>query len=175
VVLEASGELLFADGVFVVWVYRFYEAVVELPLRKARAVDPSEDAFNESIEEGRRQSALAARRQCYDVVTNALRSLKGQSTADVGNPKVAFSASGPGARLLLDEAARESYIRQIVQLGVRWPDNAFHECLYQTMIELGLTQELLDLGGPDLVTFLQNAGNYQTTKVRVTVDPTRRV
>lgn len=138
---------------------------MELPLRKARAVDPSEDAFNESIEEGRRQAASAARRQCYDVVTNALRSLKGQLSTDVGNAKVAFSASGPGARLLLDEAARESYIRQIVQLGVRWPDNAFHECLYQTMIELGLMQELLDMGGPDLVTFLQTAGNYQTTKV----------
>lgn len=147
--------------------YRFYEAVVELPLKKARTVDPSEDAFNGSIEEGRRQSALAARRQCYDVVTNALRSLKGQATAEIGKTKVSFSGSAPGARLLLDEAARESYIRQIVQLGVRWPDNAFHECLYQTMIELGLTQELLDLGGPDLVTFLQNAGNYQTAKVRV--------
>lgn len=143
---------------------RFYEAVVELPLRKARAVDPSEDAFNGSIEEGRRQAALAARRQCYDVVTNALRSLKGQSTTDSGNTKISFSASAPAARLLLDEAARESYIRQIVQLSVRWPDNAFHECLYQTMIELGLTQELLELGGPDLVTFLQNAGNYETTK-----------
>lgn len=138
---------------------------MELPLRKARAVDPSEDAFNGSIEEGRRQAALAARRQCYDVVTNALRSLKGQSTTDSGNTKISFSASAPAARLLLDEAARESYIRQIVQLSVRWPDNAFHECLYQTMIELGLTQELLELGGPDLVTFLQNAGNYETTKV----------
>ena len=140
---------------------------MELPLRKARAVDPSEDAFNGSIEEGRRQAALAARRQCYDVVTNALRSLKGQGTAEGGNTKVAFSGCAPGARLLLDEAARESYIRQIVQLGVRWPDNAFHECLYQTMIELGLTQELLDLAGPDLVTFLQSAGNYQSTKVAI--------
>lgn len=140
---------------------------MELPLRKARAVDPSEDAFNGSIEEGRRQAALAARRQCYDVVTNALRSLKGQATGEMGSTKVSFSGSAPGARLLLDEAARESYIRQIVQLSVRWPDNAFHECLYQTMIELGLTQELLDLGGPDLVTFLQSAGNYQTTKVRI--------
>lgn len=164
-VVDPGGKAGFADGVWDVWRCRFYEAVVELPLRKARAVDPSEDAFNESIDEGRRQSALVARRQCYDVVTNALRSLKGQSSAEIGSTKVLFSASGPGARLLLDEAARESYIRQIVQLGVRWPDNAFHECLYETMIELGLTQELLDLGGPDLVTFLQNAGNYQTTKV----------
>lgn len=157
--------LLYAHNISTIY-FRFYEAVVELPLRKARALDPSEDAFNESVEEGRRQAALAARRQCYDVVTNALRSLKGQSTSENGNSKISFSAPVPGARLLLDEAARESYIRQIVQLSVRWPDTAFHECLYQTMIELGLTQELLELGGPDLVPFLQSAGNYQTTKVQ---------
>lgn len=166
-VSEANEELCPGDGLFVLCWCRFYEAVVELPLRKARAVDPSEDAFSGSIEEGRRQAALAARRQCYDVVTNALRSLKGQATGEMGSTKMSFSGSAPGARLLLDEAARESYIRQIVQLSVRWPDNAFHECLYQTMIELGLTHELLDLGGPDLVTFLQSAGNYHTTKVRV--------
>lgn len=154
--------LLYAHNILLIYCFRFYEAVVELPLRKARALDPSEDAFNESVEEGRRQAALAARRQCYDVVTNALRSLKGQSTSENGNSKIPFSAPVPGARLLLDEAARESYIRQIVQLSVRWPDTAFHECLYQTMIELGLTQELLELGGPDLVPFLQSAGNYQT-------------
>lgn len=139
---------------------------MELPLRKARALDPSEDAFNEGVEEGRQKEALAARRQCYDVVMNALRSLKGQSPSESGNAKIPFSVSPvPGARLLLDEAARESYIRQIVQLSVRWPDSAFHECLYQTMIELGLSQELLELGGPDLVPFLQSAGNYQLTKV----------
>jgi len=141
--------------------------VVELPLRKARAVDPAEDAFNKSVGEGQQMAALAVRRQCYDVVINALHSLKGQSVTENGHgSKVSFSTpSIPGARLLLDEAARGSYIHQIVQLSVRWPDTAFHEYLYQTMMELGLSQELLELGGPDLVPFLQRAGNYQTTKV----------
>lgn len=32
VVLELSGKLLFVDGVFVVFCYRFYEVVVELLL-----------------------------------------------------------------------------------------------------------------------------------------------
>ena len=40
---------------------RFYEAVVELPLQKARALDPVEDAINEGIDLNRRQAALALR------------------------------------------------------------------------------------------------------------------
>jgi membrane-associated protease RseP (regulator of RpoE activity) len=34
------------------------------------------------------------------------------------------------------------------------------------MIELGLTKELLELGGPNLVPFLQSANNYETTQVQ---------
>lgn len=137
--------------------------MVELPLRKARALDPAEDAFNESVEESRRQAALSARQQCYDVVTNALRAIMGYSSksSGAGTPsKQAFNL-----RPSLDDASRDRYVRQIVQLGVRWPDRAFHRALYQTMIELGMENELLELAGPDLVPFLQSAGNYQTIQV----------
>ncbi|XP_024539269.1 nuclear pore complex protein NUP155-like [Selaginella moellendorffii] len=133
---------------------RFYEAVVELPLRKAKALDPNEDAFNAHIDENRRKMALASRQQCYEVITNALRSLVPQ-TALNGNA----SKMGP-----LDANARMRYVRQIVQLGVRSPDRAFHEYLYESMIELGLEKELLELAGPDLVPFLQAAGDFQTAK-----------
>jgi hypothetical protein len=34
------------------------------------------------------------------------------------------------------------------------------------MIELSLTKEFLELGGPDLVPFLQSANNYETTQVQ---------
>jgi len=34
------------------------------------------------------------------------------------------------------------------------------------MIELGLTKELLELGGPNLVPFLQSASKYETTQVQ---------
>ncbi|CAM6093107.1 unnamed protein product [Calypogeia fissa] len=141
---------------------RYYEAVVELPLRKARALDPAEDAFNESVEESRRQAALSARQQCYEVVTNALRAIKGST----GNTSEGLTPSKQALipRPSLDDAARERYVRQIVQLGVRWPDRAFHRALYQTMIELGMENELLELAGPDLVPFLQSAGNYQTSQ-----------
>lgn len=147
---------------------RFYEAVVELPLRKARALDPAEDAFNEHVGEIRRQEAMNARLRCYEVVTNALRSLKGLPgqnglRAEYGSPIPA------GARSSMDESTRDNYIRQIVQLGVRWPDRAFHERLYQAMIDLGLVKELLEMAGPDLVPFLQSAGSLQTAKVQLLV------
>jgi hypothetical protein len=47
---------------------------------------------------------------------------------------------------------------------MQWPDRAPHE--YQTMIELGLIKELLELGGPDLAPFLHSASNYETTQVQ---------
>ena len=86
---------------------RFYEAVVELPLQKARALDPAEDAINEQIDPNRRQAALALREQCYEVVMNALRSLKGEPShkrlhTKFGSP-VRHIASWP----LLDQASQE--------------------------------------------------------------------
>jgi hypothetical protein len=49
---------------------------------------------------------------------------------------------------------------------MQWLDRIFLEYLYQTKIEFGLTQELLELGGCDLVPFLQSANNYETTQVQ---------
>jgi nuclear pore complex protein Nup155 len=65
-----------------------------------------------------------------------------------------------------DPAARKKYnICQIIQLGVRSNDKIFHEYLYRTLINLGLEDELLEFGGPDLVPFLQNAGREPTQEV----------
>ena len=140
--------------------YRFYEAVVELPLCKAKVLDPNEDAFNEHIDENRREMALLARRQCYEIVGNALRHLKDASTQS--SVRSGFVS---GQNLVSDAALRDKYIRQIIQLSMRCHDQAFHEYLYQTMMEVGLESELLELAGPDLVPFLQNAGSRQISKV----------
>lgn len=139
---------------------RFYEAVVELPLRKAKALDPNEDAFNDHIDENRREMAILARQQCYEIIGNALRHLK-----DEGAQTGLRSVFGSMQRPVTDVALRDKYVRQIVQLSVRWPDRAFHEFLYQTMIEIGLESELLELAGADLVPFLQNAGSRQILKI----------
>ncbi|ESQ35317.1 hypothetical protein EUTSA_v10006562mg [Eutrema salsugineum] len=123
---------------------RFYEAVVCLPLQKAQALDPAGDAFNDQIDASIREHAIAQRKQCYEIIANALRSL---------------------ASSMLDEASRRQYICQIVHLGVQSTDRAFREYLYNAMIELGLENELLEYGGPDLVPFLQNAGSHSASEV----------
>ena len=133
---------------------RFYEAVVRLPLQKAQALDPAGDAYNDEIDATVREQALAQREQCYEIVISALQSLKGDtSRKEFGSP--IRSAASQSA---LDPASRKKYISQIVQLGVQSPDRIFHEYLYQAMIDLGLENELLEYGGPDLLPFLQSAG-----------------
>ncbi|KAF9613728.1 hypothetical protein IFM89_010170 [Coptis chinensis] len=142
---------------------RFYEAVVRLPLQKAQALDPSGDASNEQLDEGIRENALSQRRQCYEIISSALCSLKGVSgQREFGSPTRPTTIN----KSVLDKVSRDKYIRQIVQLGVQSPDRLFHEHLYRTMIDLGLENELLEYGGPDLVPFLQNAGRQPIQEVR---------
>lgn len=122
-------------------------------MQKAQAVDPAGDAFNEQIDAGIREHALSRRMQCYEIVTSALRSLKGEALRkEFGSP------IKPVVQSVLDQASRKKYICQIIQLGVQSSDRVFHEYLYRTLIDLGLDDELLEYGGPDLVQFLQNAG-----------------
>lgn len=133
---------------------RFYEAVVHLPLQKAQALDPAGDAFNDQIDAAVREHALVRREMCYEIIIDALRSLKGVPTrGEFGSP-----ARPAAPRSALDQASRNKYISQIVQLGVKSPDRLFHQYLYRAMIDSGLENELLEYGGPDLVPFLQSAG-----------------
>ncbi|KZV38278.1 hypothetical protein F511_35817 [Dorcoceras hygrometricum] len=140
---------------------RFYEAVVRLPLQKALTLDPAGDAFNDQVDSGIRERALAQRLQCYEIVAGALHSLKGEaSRKEFGLPTRTFSQS------VLDLASRRKYISQIIQLGVQSSDKIFHEFLYHTLIDIGLEEDLLEYGGPDLVEFLQNAGRDPSHEVR---------
>ncbi|KAK4423387.1 Nuclear pore complex protein [Sesamum alatum] len=149
------------------------KAVVRLPLQKAQAADPAGDAFNEQIDAAIREHALSRRMQCYEIVTNALRSLKGEALQkEFGSP------IRPVTQSVLDQASRKKYICQIIQLGVQSSDRVFHEYLYRTLIDLGLDDELLEYGGPDLVQFLQNAGRDPTHEVRAVssvTSPTSRM
>ncbi|KAG1334865.1 nuclear pore complex protein NUP155 [Cocos nucifera] len=144
---------------------RFYEAVVRLPLQKAQALYSSGLVVDGRIDPRTHDSAVAEREQCYEIIMNALRSLKGVGQnglqREFGN-----SVRLPGTGSVLDQASRDRYIRQIIQLSVQWPDTAFHEHLYRTMIELGLENELLEYGGSDLVAFLQSAGRKPLLEVR---------
>ncbi|XP_072972220.1 nuclear pore complex protein NUP155 [Typha angustifolia] len=134
-------------------ILRFYEAVVRLPLQKAQALDSKVDSINNKIDPRDRDTIVAQREECYEIIMNAIRSLKAGGQSGLQRE---FGTSGSGS--VIDEASRNKYIRQIIQLGVQWPDTAFHEHLYKTLIELGLENELLEYGGSDLVSFLQSAG-----------------
>ncbi|XP_071902048.1 nuclear pore complex protein NUP155-like isoform X1 [Coffea arabica] len=137
---------------------RYYEAVVRLPLQKAQALDPAGDALNEQKDV--RDFALAQREQCYEIIASALRALKGDNS-----PKEFGSPIKPVAQSALDQGSRKKYISQIVQLGIQSSDRVFHEYLYRTLIGLGLEDELLEYGGPDLVPFLQSAGREPSQEV----------
>uniref|UniRef100_A0A0E0LAV3 Uncharacterized protein n=1 Tax=Oryza punctata TaxID=4537 RepID=A0A0E0LAV3_ORYPU len=132
---------------------RFYEAVVRLPLQKAQALDSNTDVINGQIDARHHDTITAQREQCYKIVMNALRTLKG-----VGQSGTQGADKSSASVTALDPASRGKYIRQIIQLSVQWPDTVFHEHLYRTLIELGLENELLEYGGSDLVAFLQSAG-----------------
>ncbi|KAK6931637.1 hypothetical protein RJ641_003430 [Dillenia turbinata] len=67
---------------------RFYEAVVRLALQKAQALDPVDDALNEQIDPVIPECALAQHEQCYEIIANALRTLKGAT------PQMEFDMSG---------------------------------------------------------------------------------
>lgn len=127
---------------------RFYEAVVRLPLQKVQALDSKGDAINGNHN-------VAEREQCFEIVMNALRSLKGEGRQ-----------RGTSTESILDPASRNRYIRQIIQLSVQWPDTTFHEYLYRTLIDIGLDNELLEYGGSDLVSFLQSAGRKPPQEVQ---------
>ncbi|KAF5777212.1 hypothetical protein HanXRQr2_Chr12g0533011 [Helianthus annuus] len=140
---------------------RFYEAVVRLPLQKASALDSAGDTLNEQIEAGARAHALAQRERCYDIIITALRSLKGE---EVSHKEFRSPIRSP-AQSSLNPATRKKYICQVIQLGVQSSDKIFHEYLYRALIDIGLEDELLEFGGPDLVPFLQNAMQTKYTEL----------
>ncbi|CAN6307475.1 unnamed protein product [Urochloa humidicola] len=140
---------------------RFYEAVVRLPLQKAQSLDSNADVINGQIDPRHHDMIMLQREQCYEIVMNALRILKG-----VGKSGMQGADKSSGLGTAVDPASRSNYIKQIIQLSVQWPDTIFHEYLYRTLIELGLENELLEYGGSDLVSFLQSAGRKHQEEVR---------
>jgi nuclear pore complex protein Nup155 len=127
-----------------------------LPLQKAQALDSNADVINGQIDSRHHDMIMLQREQCYEIVMNALRTLKG-----VGQG----ADKSSGLATAVDPASRSKYIKQIIQLSVQWPDTVFHEHLYRTLIELGLENELLEYGGSDLVSFLQSAGRKHQQEV----------
>jgi nuclear pore complex protein Nup155 len=88
-------------------------------------------------------SSNRAIEECYEIVMNALRNLQGSGVHS------------------MDPGSRSRYMKQVIQLSMEQSSTAFREHLYHTLIDLGLENELLEFGGPDLVAFLQSAGTHR--------------
>ncbi|CAL4938317.1 unnamed protein product [Urochloa decumbens] len=140
---------------------RFYEAVVRLPLQKAQALDSNVDVINGQIDPRLHDTIMLQREQCYEIVMNALCSLKG-----VGQTGMQSTGEAAVLATAVDPDSRSKYIKQLIQLSVQWPDTVFHEHLYRALIRLGLENELLEYGGFDLVSFLQSAGHKHQEEIR---------
>jgi nuclear pore complex protein Nup155 len=98
---------------------RFYEAAGRLPLRKAQALDSNTDVINGQIDPRLHDTIILQREQCYEIVMNAPRSLKASRvlrTGMQGTDKSAVLATA------VDPASRSTYIKQVIQLSVQWPD-----------------------------------------------------
>ncbi|MFS7992913.1 putative nucleoporin, nucleoporin, nucleoporin, subdomain 2 [Helianthus anomalus] len=129
--------------------------------RKTGAASGTKMAFYSIIEAGARAHALAQRERCYAIIITALRSLKGEEVShkEFRSPIISSAQSS------LNPATRKKYICQVIQLGVQSSDKIFHEYLYRALIDIGLEDELLEFGGPDLVPFLQNAMQTKYTEL----------
>eukprot|EP00898_Chlorokybus_atmophyticus_P007513 jgi/Chlat1/7763/Chrsp66S07231 len=136
---------------------RFYEGVVQLPLKLARELDPEDEALRVDVDESRRRRAIELRDNCYCIITDAIVALVKPREQD------------PTAAMSREE--REQYLDMLLRLALQSQDSMFHERLYQassalvkhkrvnvmtlrgltqwpvvqTLIELGLVDKLLDL------------------------------
>lgn len=145
--------------------FGIYEAVVELPRRRAHVLDPTDDALNENLDDETRQTAAVKRHQCYDVVIEALRALTG---GDIQSPLngIQFAGPRPTGVAALNSDQRREFAIEIIQRGVQSTDKLLHERLYAALVELGMEKELLEMGGDDLEDFLRGAGNLGTSSRR---------
>ncbi|KAL0372754.1 UNVERIFIED_CONTAM: Nuclear pore complex protein [Sesamum calycinum] len=147
--------------------YKFYVAVEYL--ERAAATSDTEERENLAREAFNNLSKIP---ESADLQTVCKRFEDLRNKRNLGVP------IRPVTQSVLDQASRKKYICQIIQLGVQSSDRVFHEYLYRTLIDLGLDDELLEYGGPDLVQFLQNAGRDPTHEVRAVssvTSPTSRM
>ncbi|KAK9806121.1 hypothetical protein WJX72_002210 [[Myrmecia] bisecta] len=126
---------------------RCFEGVVELPLRKAAALDP-DNLASRGGEEGR--AAREARLEsCYSHSMTVLRFLVNPAAAD-------GSAVQQDARML--PAEREQFRKQFLQLAAKASDPYFHEVLYTTLVDMRAVRDLLALATPQLERHLRRCG-----------------
>lgn len=110
---------------------RYWEGLVELPLRRASAEDPAGHAFLGGGDDTHLH-AVAARDACYTMVTDSLRALTSLKDAPA--------------------------VQAVVSVCARSGDRLFQERLYEVMLELNLERELLTMSPAHLEAHLARTG-----------------
>ncbi|KAL4425159.1 hypothetical protein ABPG77_008264 [Micractinium sp. CCAP 211/92] len=126
---------------------RAVQAIVDLPLRKAAALDPH-DVASQPGPEG---EAAAQRRDevCYQPAMAVLRLLVDRAAAPP-----ALEALGKS----LSDSERAAFRQQLLAHAAAAPDPCWHASLYRTLVQLRAVKELLSLDTPHLEGYLIRAG-----------------
>ncbi|KAI3427442.1 hypothetical protein D9Q98_010357 [Chlorella vulgaris] len=126
---------------------RAVQALVDLPLRKAAALDP----LNAAASPGPEGEAALQRREeaCYQHPVAVLRLL------------IDRTATTPALEALsksLSDGERAAFRSQLLSRAAAAQDPHFHTCLYAALVELKAVKELLALDTPHLEPYLIRAG-----------------
>ncbi|KAL4426022.1 hypothetical protein ABPG75_010038 [Micractinium tetrahymenae] len=139
---------------------RAVQAIVDLPLRKAAALDPH-DVASQPGPEG---EAAAQRRDevCYQPAMAVLRLLIDRRAA-----APALEALGKS----LGDAERAAFRQQLLAHAAASPDPCWHASLYRTLVQLSAVKELLSLDTPYLEAYLIRAGGLLGAASGASVGP----
>ncbi|PRW05942.1 nuclear pore complex Nup155 isoform B [Chlorella sorokiniana] len=126
---------------------RAVQALVDLPVRKAAAIDP----HNVAAQPGPEGEAAAQRRDevCYSHTMAVMRLLIDRTAATP-----ALEALGKS----LSDAERGAFRQQLLARAAAAQDPCFHDALYATLVQLRAVKELLALDTPYLEGYLVRAG-----------------
>ncbi|EFN51092.1 hypothetical protein CHLNCDRAFT_141404 [Chlorella variabilis] len=139
---------------------RAVQAIVDLPLRKAAALDP----HNVAAQLGPEGEAAAQRRDeaCYQHTMAVLRLLIDRSAVTP-----ALEALGKS----LSDSERAAFCTQLLAHAAAAADPLFHDALYATLVQLKAVKELLSLDTPYLEAYLIRGGGLLGAAPGASVGP----
>ncbi|XP_057289225.1 nuclear pore complex protein Nup155 isoform X1 [Pezoporus wallicus] len=153
---------------------RFYEGVVELSLTAAEKKDPQGLGLHfykngEPEEDIVGLQAFQERLNSYKCITDTLQELVNQSKAAPQSPSVPKKPGPPvlssDPNMLSNEEAGHHF-EQMLKLAQRSTDELFSTALYNWLIQVDLTDKLLQVTAPFLEPYLVRMAKLDQNKVR---------
>ncbi|XP_070562899.1 nuclear pore complex protein Nup155-like [Ptychodera flava] len=147
----------------------FFEGIVELSLTAAHRRDQQGLALHyyrsgEPPEDTQGMQAFVIRLDCYKCVHETLAHLVDVSQAYPQSPGV---PRRPGPPTISTEASRLSaqeathHMDEMMRIGLKSNDELFHVALYDWLVNMRLTDKLLEISSPYVEGYLKRAAAYQ--------------